>query len=217
MKIAGAVLAVALAFGLEGCRTAAPSLDRIVCVAENVSVGARLPLNISSPMGRWTEPEPYVITSLHGRSRHCPTDQRPITARAVPASVDAELVAKSREPKREFSSLAKVEAGDVFPAGALLLARHTFRKVGSEEGAAWLVVNFGATNAKGERSYVADTIAHCKSGALSVAWWTTYGQPDGTGDSISSQTHSPNLKIEKPSPAIASAARAICSLTGEKP
>ena len=165
-------------------------------------------------MGRWTEPERYVITSLHGRSRHCPTDQRPITARAVPASVDAELVAKLREPKRQFTSVAKVEAGDAFPAGALHVATHTFRKVGSE-GAAWLVVNFGATNAKGERSYVADTIAHCESGALSVAWWTTYGQPDGAGDSISSQTHSPILKIEKPSPALASAGRAICSLTGE--
>jgi hypothetical protein len=200
--------------GLEGCRSTPARADRGICVREGTPVGARVTLTSAGPMGNWTEPEAYVVTSLHGRSGRCPSDALPIAARAVAESVHAERAAKAQEHKNEFRRVAKVEAGDVFPAGALHVAIHTLRKLG-DENAAWLVVNLDSTGEKGERSYVADAVAHCKSGGLSLAWWTTYRKIDGAGEVVASQAHSPVLTIEKPSAALAAAKRAMCELSEE--
>lgn len=209
--IAG-LIAAAFVLAFQGCSTTRepqPAGERIICIPEHLSVGARVRVRDNTPLGPWVDDEFYIVKSIHGRSRHCQNSAiLVITARAIPESRAMAQLAKARE---DFRSLASIAAGDVFPSGALHLATHTFRKLGKDEGAAWLVVNFDAVNEKGERSYVADATAHCGTGVLSVAWWTTFRLANGGGAAVNSGAHSPSLTIDKPSAALAAAVRAICA------
>jgi len=185
----------------------------VICVNESARVGQEIRVHSASQLGEFVEV--LVITSLHGPSRHCARDPRlRITARAAPAEEAEQRLAKLRErnfPKK-FERVATVDSNDALPAGALLVATHTYRKVGPDEAAAWLVVNFSDASEKDERSYVADATAHCGSGALSIAWSTTFRQQDGAGEAVDSISHTPALKIDKPSAALLAGARKICSM-----
>jgi hypothetical protein len=110
-----------------------------------------------------------------------------------------------------FLWAGRIEASDALPAGTVFVATDTFRQI-DNNGAASLVVTYDAATPDGENSYAADVVAHCATGFLELAQGSTFQGLNGDGVAVNSQALARPVMVEKPSKALAAAAKTICDL-----
>lgn len=137
-------------------------------------------------------------------------DQRP-SQESVPAQATAP--AQETAPVRSLAGLTLIPASTAsgqMPAGYLYVSARSVRQADGTDRFAVVTIDLEQPTARGEKSYLAETLVHCDRGALTLNWWSTFSEPGSAGLAINSHAMSPPIVVDKPSVPLEAVIRAIC-------
>jgi hypothetical protein len=106
--------------------------------------------------------------------------------------------------------VAEISSSDAMPLGKVYVVPDTRQQRGDDTVVMKVLINFNSRSSDNEMSYVAEALAACKSGSLSIIWWRTYELSDGAGMIVTNREPSPSILVTRPSPPLASVVQAAC-------
>ena len=113
------------------------------------------------------------------------------------------------EPREHFGDAGRVEAGDVVPAGKLLVALDSIQSSKDGEASGLFVINFDSPGPRGELSYMAAATVICSTTALTLRGWGIFPDRYGQGQAIS-KTDALLVVVDPMSNALKRAAEGMC-------